>query len=67
MSSGKFPPIYDWSDMPKLWPEGKKEEKDGDPVHEEAMFREVAKLINDGWKANADAATHVREITVIKE
>jgi hypothetical protein len=32
MSSGKFPPIYDWSDMPKFWPEGKKEEKDGDPV-----------------------------------
>lgn len=36
-------------------------------VNEESMFRELSKLINDGWKANADAATHIREITVIKE
>jgi hypothetical protein len=49
---------------------GKWRRNDGEAtteVNEEAMFREVAKLINDGWKANADAATHVREITVIKE
>jgi hypothetical protein len=49
---------------------GKWKRNDGEAtteVNEEAMFREVAKLINNGWKANADAATHVREITVIKE
>jgi len=34
MSSDIFPPIYDWSDMPKFLPQEKKEEKDGDPKKE---------------------------------
>ena len=36
-------------------------------VNEEAMFREIAKLINDGWKAHADGMTHIRSISVTKE
>jgi hypothetical protein len=36
-------------------------------VNEEAMFREVSKLINDGWRANVDGVTHIRAITVVKE
>jgi hypothetical protein len=35
MSSGIFPPLYDWSDMPKFLPLEKKEEKDEEPEEKE--------------------------------
>jgi len=36
-------------------------------VNEEAMYREIAKLLQDGWRANTDGVTYIRSITVIKE
>ena len=35
-------------------------------VNEESMFREVAKLVNDGWKVNLHGVTHTRMIEVIQ-
>jgi hypothetical protein len=31
-----FPPLYDWSDMPKFWPQGKKEKNGGNSVQKTA-------------------------------
>jgi hypothetical protein len=36
-------------------------------VSEEAMFREIAKLINDGWRVKLDGVTHIRQVEVYKE
>lgn len=49
---------------------GKWRRNDGEAtthVNEKAMFREIAKLLQDGWKANTDGVTHIRSITVVKE
>jgi hypothetical protein len=35
-------------------------------VNEEAMFREIQKLINDGWAVVPHGVTHVRAISVTK-
>jgi hypothetical protein len=40
MSSDLFPPIYDWSDMPKFLPQEKKEEKDEEPVKKETTEKQ---------------------------
>lgn len=36
-------------------------------VNEEAMFREIGKLINDGWKVETHGVSHVRGITVSQQ
>ena len=33
---------------------------------EEAMFREIGKLVDDGWRVKLHGATHVREVEVYK-
>lgn len=35
-------------------------------VNEEAMFREIGKLVNDGWRIKLHGATHVRMAEVYK-
>ena len=35
-------------------------------VNEEAMFREIGKLVDDGWRVKLHGATHVREVEVYK-
>jgi hypothetical protein len=40
-------------------------DKDGTmQVNEEAMFREIQKLVNDGWSVQPHGVTHVRAITL---
>ena len=40
-------------------------DKDGSKhVNEEAMFREIQKLANDGWTVVPHGVTHVRAFTV---
>lgn len=37
-------------------------------VNEEAMFREIAKLINDGWiVVRTEGLTHVQMVTIEKK
>ena len=35
-------------------------------VNEESMFREIAKLVDDGWQLRLHGVTHVREAEVYK-
>jgi hypothetical protein len=35
-------------------------------VNEEAVFREIAKLINDGWRVNLDNNAHIRVVEVYR-
>ena len=35
-------------------------------VNEESMFREIQKLINDGWVVRIHGVTHTREIEMTK-
>ena len=35
-------------------------------VNEESMFREIGKLVNDGWRLKLHGVTHVREAEVYK-
>ena len=35
-------------------------------VNEESMFREIQKLINDGWDVKTHGVTHVRLIEIYK-
>ena len=35
-------------------------------VNEESMFREIGKLIDDGWKLRSYGVTHVREVEMYK-
>jgi hypothetical protein len=34
-------------------------------VNEESMFREIQKLVNDGWKVKLHGVTHTREVELI--
>lgn len=46
---------------------GKWRRTDGDGskhVNEESMFREIEKLVNDGWAVEPHGVTHVRAITL---
>lgn len=36
-------------------------------VNEEAMYREIQKLINDGWKVELHGVTHTRAITMYED
>lgn len=35
-------------------------------VTEETMFREIGKLVRDGWKVEMHGVTHLRAITLTK-
>lgn len=35
-------------------------------VNEESMFREITKLVDDGWKVKMHGVTHTRMIEVVK-
>lgn len=35
-------------------------------VNEEAMHREIQKLINDGWSLECQGVTHLRAVTLSK-
>jgi len=35
-------------------------------VNEESMYREVQKLVNDGWRVKLHGVTHTRMIEMVK-
>lgn len=36
-------------------------------VNEEAMFREIERMVNDGWKLETHGYTHLRAVTLTKD
>lgn len=60
--------------MPTIWFKkqrlGKWRRDDGElkkHVNEESMFREIQKLVNDGWSVRPHGVTHTRMIEVTKD
>lgn len=60
--------------MPSIWFKkqmlGQWRRDDGESkkhVNEEAMFKEITQLVNDGWFVRPHGITHLRSVEVVKD